>query len=181
MKITRASSADEAVAPEVDVAQPARQLATPFGVDETSELVLDLLGHTSLVAPDSLALVRGRAAEGAPVTQALIDEAGRGDLVLPESVDGARISVRVPASISVGFGTCPKPTRMTILSTSPRRHFPRRLPGSRAMAIIPNRPHRRRRRSRTHLRRRTTTARSRALQRSFMFPAWETRRRFGAR
>jgi hypothetical protein len=42
--------------------------------------------------------------------QALIDEAGRGDLVLPASVDGARISVRVPASISVGFGTCPKPT-----------------------------------------------------------------------
>lgn len=41
--------------------------------------------------------------------QALLDEAGRGDLVLPESVDGARISVKVPASVSVGYGTCPKP------------------------------------------------------------------------
>ncbi|HZM22943.1 MAG TPA: hypothetical protein VFC02_14435 [Anaerolineales bacterium] len=42
--------------------------------------------------------------------QALLDEAGRSDLVLPESVDGAEISVNIPASVSVSFGTCPKPT-----------------------------------------------------------------------
>jgi len=41
--------------------------------------------------------------------QALLDEAGRGDLVLPESVDGAEISVNIPASVSVAYGTCPKP------------------------------------------------------------------------
>ena len=41
--------------------------------------------------------------------QALLDEAGRGDLVLPESVHGAEISVNIPASVSVAFGTCPKP------------------------------------------------------------------------
>jgi hypothetical protein len=41
--------------------------------------------------------------------QALLDEAGRGDLVLPESVDGAEISVDIPASVSVAYGTCPKP------------------------------------------------------------------------
>lgn len=41
--------------------------------------------------------------------QTLLDEAGRSDLVLPASVDGAEISVSVPASVSVGFGTCPKP------------------------------------------------------------------------
>jgi len=41
--------------------------------------------------------------------QALLDEAGRSDLVLPESVDGAEISVDIPASASVAFGTCPKP------------------------------------------------------------------------
>jgi hypothetical protein len=41
--------------------------------------------------------------------QALLDEAGRSDLVLPESVDGAEISVDIPASVSVAFGTCPKP------------------------------------------------------------------------
>lgn len=41
--------------------------------------------------------------------QALLDEAGRKDLVLPASVDGAEISVDIPASVSVAFGTCPKP------------------------------------------------------------------------
>jgi len=41
--------------------------------------------------------------------QALLDEAGRSDLVLPDSVDGARVSVNIPASVSVGFGTCPRP------------------------------------------------------------------------
>jgi hypothetical protein len=41
--------------------------------------------------------------------QALLDEAGRGDLVLPASADGARISVQIPASVSVAYGTCPKP------------------------------------------------------------------------
>ena len=41
--------------------------------------------------------------------QALLDEAGRGDLVLPDSVDGADISVTIPPSVSVAYGTCPKP------------------------------------------------------------------------
>jgi hypothetical protein len=41
--------------------------------------------------------------------QALLDEAGRGDLVLPESVDGADISVNIPSAVSVAYGTCPKP------------------------------------------------------------------------
>ncbi|MGE5377280.1 MAG: anti-sigma factor family protein [Bacteroidota bacterium] len=43
--------------------------------------------------------------------QALLDEAGRRDLVLPNSVDGADISVNVPASVSVSYGTCPKPQK----------------------------------------------------------------------
>jgi hypothetical protein len=41
--------------------------------------------------------------------QALLDEAGRGDLVLPESVDGADISVTIPSSVSAAYGVCPKP------------------------------------------------------------------------
>jgi type IV pilus assembly protein PilB len=50
-------------------------LRAPFGgVNETAELVLDLLGRTGLVAPDVLALVRGRTTEGGSVTQALIEE-----------------------------------------------------------------------------------------------------------
>jgi hypothetical protein len=41
--------------------------------------------------------------------QALLNEAGRSDLVLPVSVDGAEISVSIPSSVSVAFGTCPRP------------------------------------------------------------------------
>jgi type IV pilus assembly protein PilB len=74
MKLTRPTSVKDPEAPQAEAAEPARQLATPFGVDETAELVLDLLGYTELVGPDALALVRGRAANGSPVTQALIDE-----------------------------------------------------------------------------------------------------------
>ena len=52
----------------------APELRPAFGVNETAELVLDLLGRTALVAPDVLALVRGRTVDGASVTQALMDE-----------------------------------------------------------------------------------------------------------
>jgi hypothetical protein len=41
--------------------------------------------------------------------QAILNEAGRSDLVLPDSIDGAKISVDIPSSASVAFGTCPKP------------------------------------------------------------------------
>lgn len=53
---------------------PGQPLATPFGVNEMAELVLDLLSGTTLIPPDVLALVRGRTAGGMPVTQALIEE-----------------------------------------------------------------------------------------------------------
>src|SRR5918999_1323472 len=55
-------------------AAPAQPLRAPFGVNETAELVLDLLGRTALVPPDVLALVRGRTTEGGSVTEALIEE-----------------------------------------------------------------------------------------------------------
>ncbi len=44
--------------------------------------------------------------------QALLDEAGRQDLVLPEAVDGADISVTIPAGVSVGYGVCPDPANV---------------------------------------------------------------------
>jgi hypothetical protein len=58
--------------------------------------------------------------------QALLDAAGRGDLVLPDSVDGAEISVDIPPSASVAFGTCPRPgsevSGNTEQSTTQRRY-----------------------------------------------------------
>lgn len=40
--------------------------------------------------------------------QGLLDEAGRGDLVLPQSVDGAKIAVEIPSSVNATYGTCPE-------------------------------------------------------------------------
>jgi len=42
--------------------------------------------------------------------QALLQEAGRSDLVLPESIDGAKVSVEIPSSVSIAFGNCPPPS-----------------------------------------------------------------------
>ena len=42
--------------------------------------------------------------------QALLDEAGRSDLVLPTAIDGAVVNVNIPASVSADYGTCPKPS-----------------------------------------------------------------------
>lgn len=41
--------------------------------------------------------------------QALLNESGRTDLVLPASINGQDVSVTIPASVSVAFGTCPDP------------------------------------------------------------------------
>jgi hypothetical protein len=42
--------------------------------------------------------------------QALLDEAGRTDLVLPREVDGADVSIKIPSSVSIAYGTCPEPS-----------------------------------------------------------------------
>ena len=69
--------------------------------------------------------------------QALLEEAGRDDLVLPESVDGAEISVDVPASVSVAYGTCPKPQADS--SESEDGQIPgRRYPDCVILAQIPS-------------------------------------------
>ncbi|MEP7356532.1 MAG: zf-HC2 domain-containing protein [Anaerolineales bacterium] len=41
-------------------------------------------------------------------TQAFLNEAGRSDLVLPASVDGAKISVVIPTEATAAYGNCPK-------------------------------------------------------------------------
>src|SRR5215203_3601545 len=48
-------------------------LASGMAINATAELVVDLLSATGLVAPDKLALVRGRARQGS-LAQAIVDE-----------------------------------------------------------------------------------------------------------
>jgi hypothetical protein len=40
--------------------------------------------------------------------QAILDSVGRTDLQLPESVDGAKIKVDIPATVSATYGNCPQ-------------------------------------------------------------------------
>jgi len=80
MNSTRTPGAEEAATTEQ--AAPARSLASPFGVDETAELLLDLLEATGLVDPNAMAVVRERASGGTPVTQALMDA----DVAVPDGV-----------------------------------------------------------------------------------------------
>ena len=65
-------------------------------------------------APSRLS-VEGKAAFAFTVdrskAQALLDEAGRSDLILPESMDGAVIKVAVPASVRADYGACPDPAQ----------------------------------------------------------------------
>lgn len=44
--------------------------------------------------------------------QALLNESGRSDLVLPNSINGEEVSVNIPSSVSVAFGTCPDPAAL---------------------------------------------------------------------
>lgn len=73
MDNARASGAVEQDVQEVGTPH-LHQFGTPFGGDETADLVLDLVGHTGLVPGEALALVRTRIDEGVSVTQALMDE-----------------------------------------------------------------------------------------------------------
>jgi hypothetical protein len=98
-------------------AEEASQLAG-FNVRIPADMTPSQINVTS-GATFSLTLDRDKA-------QALLDEAGRSDLVLPASVDGAEISVDIPASVSVAFGICPRPgeggSGNTEQSTTERRY-----------------------------------------------------------
>src|SRR5919201_1595378 len=49
-------------------------LRAPFPVNETAELVADLIAATDLLPADKLALVRGRATQGGTLAQAILEE-----------------------------------------------------------------------------------------------------------
>ncbi len=71
--------------------------------------------------------------------QALIDEAGRKDLVLPDSIDGAEVSVNVPAGVSASYGTCPALTNAeSSASIGMNGSTGRRYPDCVIMAEIPS-------------------------------------------
>lgn len=85
-------------------------------VEEASQLA-----GFNVRAPQDMAASRISVMDGASFSltidrdkaQALLDEAGRSDLVLPKEVDGADVSVTIPSSVSIAYGTCPEPSNET--------------------------------------------------------------------
>jgi hypothetical protein len=45
--------------------------------------------------------------------QAIFNEAGHPDLVVPQSLEGAAVAVQIPRAVQVQYGTCPTPTTAT--------------------------------------------------------------------
>lgn len=93
-----------------------KEPSDPVNVANTDEA--SQLAGFNVRAPDGQTPSRISVMSGAAFTftidrakaQALLDEAGRSDLVLPEEVDGADVSVNIPSSVSIAFGTCPEPS-----------------------------------------------------------------------
>jgi hypothetical protein len=88
----------------------------PFNVATTDEA--SQIAGFNVRAPQDMTPSRISVMGGASFTftidrakaQTLLEEAGRSDLVLPDEVDGADVSVNIPASVSIAFGTCPEPS-----------------------------------------------------------------------
>jgi hypothetical protein len=61
-------------------------------------------------APSQIVVEQGPAYEitvDLNLAQAVLNDAGRGDLQLPASLDGAKLSVDVPTGVSAAYGECP--------------------------------------------------------------------------
>jgi hypothetical protein len=102
----------ELISGSVDMQQEPGEPVQAASAEEASQLAGFTVRIPSGLTPSQIN-VSGAAAFSMTLdrtkAQALLDEAGRSDLVLPASADGAEISVDIPASVSVAFGTCPKP------------------------------------------------------------------------
>ncbi len=82
-------------------------------VDEASQLAGFNVRAPQDITPSRISVMSGASFAftiDRDKAQALLDEAGRSDLVLPEEVDGADVSVNIPSSVSIAFGTCPEPS-----------------------------------------------------------------------
>ena len=102
----------ELISDSVDMQQEPGEPVQAASADEASQLAGFTVRIPSGMTPSQINVTGGAAFSmtlDRTKAQALLDEAGRSDLILPASVDGAEISVDIPTSVSVAFGTCPKP------------------------------------------------------------------------
>jgi hypothetical protein len=89
------------------------EAVTVATVDEASQLAGFNVRTPQNLTPSRISVMDGASFSltiDRDKAQALLDEAGRGDLVLPKEVDGADVSITIPSSVSIAYGTCPEPS-----------------------------------------------------------------------
>lgn len=95
----------------VTVSQKPGEPQTVSSADQASQLAgFTLRLPTSQAANPVLTVQSGMAFQfvvDRQRAQALLDEAGRSDLVLPASLDGATVKVTIPSGVSAAYGGCP--------------------------------------------------------------------------
>ena len=101
----------ELMSNSTEITKEANEPVTVTNASEASEatgfdvrLPKDMTASTILVSDSSAFTINIDRAK----IQALLDEAGRSDLILSGTMDGAEISMNIPASVNTTFGTCPE-------------------------------------------------------------------------
>jgi len=101
------------ISESVTMQKEPRDPVTVATTDEASQLTGFNVRAPQGLTPSRISVMNGSAFTftiDRAKAQALLDEAGRNDLVLPQDVDGADVSVNIPSSASLAFGTCPEPS-----------------------------------------------------------------------
>lgn len=103
------------------VSEPTQTAATPAQASQLAGFHVQLLS-TRKDTPElavngehafTLQVDRGR-------LQAILKEAGRPDLVLPQSINGANVAVKIPRTVRARYGTCPgRPSATANVATPP--------------------------------------------------------------
>jgi len=101
----------ELMSNSTEVTKEAKEPVTVTNASEASaaagfdvRLPKDMTASTILVSDSSAFTINIDRAK----IQALLNEAGRSDLILSEAMDGSKISMDIPASVNTTFGTCPE-------------------------------------------------------------------------
>lgn len=70
--------------------------------------------------------------------QAILDEAGRSDLQLPDTLDNALIAVHIPRSVVARYGSCPAPGTRVEKHTPGKPSPPHAYPGCTVLVQVPS-------------------------------------------
>ena len=100
------------ISDSINVTQEPGEPVEAADANQASQLAGFNVRLPSDLAPSRISVMNGAAftlTVDREKAQALLEEVGRGDLILPDAIDGAEISVNIPASVSVGYGNCPPP------------------------------------------------------------------------